>query len=138
MLILEVHGKSLFVKLLDVLPECGFLISDEPQLHPLICLVGRCHRGQGCMEKLAVRTKCLFDQFTEAQLLVLYFRYRDRPKYQRAGIFWRDMREPYYITMNPYSWEKLKSLGCVYEWEFPKELFLSASDNLVQIGKSIV
>jgi len=134
MLILEVQRKTLFMKMVDLYPECQFLIEDEPQLYPLKCLVDQCHRNQNCMTTLAHRIKYIFDHFEEANLIVLYFKYRDAPKRQRAGVFWRDMREPRYIVMNPYAWEKLKSLGTIYEWTLPQDLFLKPQD-LVQIRR---
>ena len=77
------------------------------------------------MEKLAKRVKAIFDAFPTAKLLLLYFKYRDRPNSLRAGVFWRDMSEPRIITMNPGAWEKMKQLGTVYEWNLPMEIMLS-------------
>lgn len=76
------------------------------------------------MDKLVKRVKYIFDAFPEAKLLLLYFAYRDKPGSQRAGVFWREMTEPRYITMNRGGWEKLKEIGNVYEWELPDSLFL--------------
>jgi hypothetical protein len=76
------------------------------------------------MGNLAKRVKYIFDQFPTADLLLLYFSYRDRPGSQRAGIFWRDFREPRYITMNRAAWERMKAMGTVYEWQLPNSLFL--------------
>ena len=130
-------GRSvIFMKLNDVYQECSFLIEDEPQLHPLICLKDRCHRGLNCMEKLANRVKYIFDVWTSADVLLLYFSYRDFPKKQRAGIFTREMDEPRYITMNPHAWKKIKELCTVYEWRLPDSILLGGSgDKLHQIGK---
>ena len=125
MLILEVNKRTLFAKCLEVYPECTFLIMDQPQLHPLICLKSSCPRNQRCMEKLARRVKAIFDAFPESQLLVLYFKYRDAPNQLRAGIFWKDMREPYFRVLNPGAWSTFKRIGIVYEWELPQELLLS-------------
>jgi len=124
MYILKVNDKTLFAKLSEVYPECPFFIRDEPKLHPLICLNSHCHRAQNCMEKLAKRVKALFDAFPSAQLLVLYFKYKDAPSRLRAGIFWKDMREPYFRVLNPSAWETFKRIGTIYEWELPLELSL--------------
>lgn len=86
------------------------------------------------MEKLAKRVKYIFDTFEEAQLLVLYFKYRDKPGSLRAGLFWKDMSEPRCITMNPYAWKTMKELGVVYEWELPPSLFLGGED-LIQLER---
>jgi hypothetical protein len=125
MLILEVKQQTLFVKLKDVYPECEFLISDQEQLHPFICFTSHCHRNANCMEKLAGRVKYIFDGFPHAQLLLLYFSYRDKPASQRAGVFWRDLREPKYIVFNRTAWEKMKQIGTVYEWNLPDSFFLT-------------
>jgi hypothetical protein len=129
-LVLEIQKKTLFMKMKDVYPECEYLIADQPQLFPFRCLRDSCPRNANCMGKLAVRVKYIFDTFKEAELVVLYFKYRDRPQSQRAGIFWKDMREPRYITMNLYSWAKLKELGTVYEWEIPDDVFLGTRDKI--------
>jgi len=125
MYILEVNKRTLFTKLESVYAECFFLIEDQPKLYPFICLNSDCHRAANCMEKLAKRVKAIFDAFPEAKLLLLYFKYRDRPNSMRAGVFWRDLSEPRYITMNPGAWEKMKSIGTVFEWNLPRELLLS-------------
>lgn len=124
-LILEVKQKTLFMKLQDLYPDCLFLIEDQPQLYPLRCLVDFCPRNANCMEKLAHRVKYIFDNFTEAKLLLLYFRYRDKPDSHRAGVFWRDMDiPPRFIVFNRTAWEKCKEIGTVYEWTLPDSLFL--------------
>lgn len=123
-LVLEVQKKTLFIKLEFVYPECFFLIEDQPKLFPFICLFSSCHRNSNCMEKLAKRVKYIFDVFTEASLLFLYFRYRNDPDRQKAGVFWRDMTEPRLITMNPYAWNKMKEIGIVYEWDLPQDFYM--------------
>jgi hypothetical protein len=135
MYILEVQKKTLFIKLKDLFPECEFQIKDVEQLYPLFCLSGPCHRNANCMGKLAVRVNYVFEKWPEADLLMLYFSYRDRPGSQRAGIFWRDMREPRYITMNRTGWEKFKTMGVIYEWHLPNELFLRApTEGILQLS----
>ena len=126
MFILEVNKKSLFTKFENVYPECTFLIDDEPNLHPLICLRGPCHRQANCMTKLAHRVKAMFDAFPEAELLMLYFKYRDLPNKVRAGVFHSDLREPRYINFNLSAWKKLKEDGTIFEWELPLALRLGA------------
>lgn len=127
MYLLDVNGKTVFAKLTDVYAACQFLIADAPQLHPLICLKSSCPRNANCMEHLAKIVKFIFDRFEAAQLLFLYFSYRDLPGSQRAGVFWRDMRDPRYITFNRSAWEKLKKMGTVYELNIPNELLLGGS-----------
>lgn len=127
MLLLEVQGttqSTIFAKVKDVFPECPILIEDLPQMFPLRCLVDSCPRNANCMDKLARRVKHLFDTFPRAEMLVLYFKWRDRPTSQRAGIFWRDMREPRHVTMNWSAWEKCKNIGKAFEYHMPDSLFL--------------
>lgn len=126
----------LFLKLRDLYPECSFLIEDLDQMFPLRCIADDgCPRNQNCMEKLARRLQYVFDTFKDVKTILLYFRWRDRPGSHRAGVFWRDMREPRYITFNVFAWEKLKKIGQAYEWTIPDELFLQTkvSDSLIQI-----
>lgn len=124
MLILAVNEKTLFTKLENIYPECFHLISDLDKLFPLICLKTSCPRNANCMTTLAKRVKFLFDSFPLAQLLVLYFKYRDKPKSIRAGLFYKDLREPRLITMNPWGWKYFKEKGEVFEWTMPDALFL--------------
>jgi len=130
-LVLKVTGQksgkvALFMKLDALFPECSYLIKGADQLYPLFCLKNNvCPRNANCMERLAKRTKYVFDTFPDADLLLLYFRYADMPNSHRAGVFWRDMREPRYVTFNRAVWEKMKKVGIVYEWVLPDNLFLS-------------
>jgi hypothetical protein len=138
MYVLEVQDQTIFTKLVDVFPECSVLIKDSPKLHPLFCLKSNCPRNANCMGKLAHRVKYVFDQWPKAQLLILYFSYPDQPGSQRAGLFWRDMREPRYITMNRTAWVKLKKMGTIYKWQMPAELFLKATEpGVVQLSSPV-
>lgn len=137
MYILEVNNKTIFARLKDVYPECEVLINGSPQLYPLRCLADHCPKNANCMEKLVHRVKFLFDTFPNAQLLVLYFAFPDRPGSIRCGIFWSDFSEPYFRTINRASWELFKKKGTVYEWEMPQSLFLTGraeTNALVQLG----
>ena len=121
MYVIEVNGKTILAKFTDMYPECEFLISDQEQLHPLICLKSHCHRAANCMEKLVKRVKHLFDAFPKAELLILYFRYKNDPGI-KGGVFWKDLSEPRLIPVNSFAWKKIKSLGTVYTWDLPGEL----------------
>lgn len=128
-LILKVEGKSgkssLFMKLTDLFPECIHLIRDAAQLYPLFCLRNNmCPRNQNCMGKLVKRVKYIFDHFPDGEVLFLYFTYPDRPGTHRAGVFNKDLSEPYYTTFNRTAWDKFKQVGVIYEWFLPDSLFL--------------
>lgn len=129
---LEFHG-TLFAKLQDIYPECNFLIKDSTQLHPLICLTSSCHRNANCMTKLVQRIKFLFDNFQNCELILLYFSYRDKPGSQRAGVFWKDFREPRYITMNRSAWEKIKKEAILYQITLPTDLFLGGTEKMLPL-----
>ena len=125
MLVLEVQRKTIFAKLNDVFPECSFLIQGQDQLYPLFCIKNEyCPRNMNCMDRLVRRCKHMFDAFPDAQLLILYFAYQDRPGSHRAGVFWRDLREPRFITFNRSSWVKMKEIGTVFEYTIPDTVFL--------------
>jgi hypothetical protein len=119
-------GRSVvFMKLRDLYPECLFLIEDLMQMFPLRCLRDDgCPRNMSCMGTLVKRLQYVFETFDDADLVLLYFSYRDMPGSQRAGVFWRDMREPRYTVFNRTAWEKMKSKGQVFEWRLPDNLFL--------------
>ncbi len=136
MLILEVNNCAIFTKFEELFPECNFLIKDEEKLFPLICLKDTCHRNMNCMEKLAKRIKYLFDLFTNAKILILYFRYRDKPNSLRAGVFWRDFEvPPKYITMNPGAWGRFKEIGTIYDITFPS--FIEIENKYKVTSKSL-
>lgn len=118
------HDKNVFIPLKSVYPECYPLIEGEPQLYPLLCLQSMCHRSQNCAEILAKRVNYLFTNVVpEAKLIVLYFKYQDRPNSIRGGIFHKDMREPHVSVLNPHAFGKFKREGNVYQW-IPTEDFL--------------
>lgn len=120
---------AIFMKLNDLFPECQFLIEGADQLYPLFCLENdMCPRNANCMAKLVKRVQYVFDTFEEADLLMLYFRYPDMPNSHRAGIFWRDMREPRYTVFNRSMWARMKEIGAVYEWTLPDNLFLETQE----------
>jgi len=78
------------------------------------------------MDILARRAQAIFNELLPetVRVLVLYFRKRNVLGYG-AGIFWRDMREPRVITMNPHAWERVKARGLVYQFTPSDTFFLS-------------
>ena len=49
-------------------------------------------------------------------MMVAYFKYPDKPKRIRAGIFYDDMREPQVMTVNPSAFRKFQREGTVKQW----------------------
>ncbi len=124
-----VSGRSaVFLKLNDVYPECEFLIQGADQLFPFRCLKDDfCPRNANCFAKLAKKTAYIFDHFTKADLVLLYFSYPDMPGSQRAGVFHRNLENPAfprYIVFNRSAWENIKVRGVVYQWHMPDEFTL--------------
>lgn len=138
MLVLEISKKTLFIKLDFLFPECKVLIEDYDQLFPLRCLADFCPRNANCMERLAHRVKWVFDTFKEAEMLILYFAWRDRPGTTRCGVFTREMTEPLFRIMNRTAWDKFKKLGVIYEVEMPKELLLSGQSKTIIPASDLV
>lgn len=131
-LALKIAGTSgravLFLKLKDLFPECMFQIEDAPQLFPFICLRQEsCPRNHNCMGKLVKRLEAVLEVWKDVDLVFLYFSWPDMPGSQRAGVFWRDMREPRYITFNRSSWEKMKAVGTIFRWHLDDSVFLSSA-----------
>jgi len=121
-------SNSAFFKLQDILPECFLYREQSPRLEALVCLrENACHVGHNCMETLVQRARALFEELLPTvSVLVLYFRKLDGG--YRAGLFWRDMREPRVITMNPYAWERVKARGKIFQFLPSESFFLGKSD----------
>lgn len=131
----ERFGRVLAMPLRQLFPECDLLIKDSPQLHPLICLRGTCHRNKACMVTLANRVRAVFDAFPRSTTLLLYFRYRHRDEEADdpsigAGLFRRTFdvprlighRQGYVLSRN--GWKVLRTRSRVFRWDPPAELFL--------------
>jgi len=119
------QGKTAFMRLKDVYPECSLLIEGEPQLGELLCLSGPCHRNQNCMTILAHRVHQIFDEvIPDSELLYLYFRAQNRKESIQAGVFWRSMKEPRVIVCNPWAFKKFMTEGDVHEWTPGTDFYL--------------
>lgn len=116
--------KTAFVKLEYLFPECFILIEGKEKLHPLKCLEGMCSANANCMEGLAKRVHYFFDNVVlDAELIIAYFKYPDRPQSIRAGIFHRDMEEPRITVLNPWAFKKFQKEGDTYKWVPPEEFY---------------
>lgn len=119
--------KSSFFKLQDIFPECFLHREHAPQIDPLKCLLedNACHVNHNCMEVLAKRVHILFQEvLPSVEVIVLYFKKRGSQSYG-AGLFWRDMREPRAITMNPFAWSRVKQRGSIYTFSPNQSFFLN-------------
>ena len=112
--------QTLWLRLVDVLPECLAFIDRYESHHPLQCFAGRpCYVGNACMETLVPRLQALFDAHPKADLAYVCFKYRDKPGTLRAALLWNDYRQPRMVVMNPYAWERMQTLSVAHQWELP-------------------
>lgn len=109
---------SVFIPFKYVYGECQTLIEKHPQLSPLHCLKNdHCPVNSGCMDVLAKRVDYLFTHVVpEGKLLIAYFKWPDRPKSIRAGIFDREMTEPKVMTLNISAFQKFQKEGLSFTW----------------------
>jgi hypothetical protein len=120
-------SKTAFFKLQDIFPECFLYREHAQQIDPLKCLLedNACHVNHNCMEALAKRIHVLFQEvLPSVDMVITYFKKRGDRSYG-AGLFWRDMREPQAITMNPFAWKRVKHRGSVYTFSPNVSFFLS-------------
>ena len=116
--------KTAFIKLEHLFPECFFLIEGKEQLYPVKCLEGPCTANANCMEGLAKRVHYFFEKVAiDAEMLVAYFKYADRPKSIRAAFFWRNMDEPIVRIINPWAFKKFQRESEVFKWLPPEEFY---------------
>lgn len=122
------QGKSIFMPLRYLYPECFSLIEKQDQLYPLLCLKSDCPANKGCADILAKRVHYIFNQVVPAgELLIAYYRYRDRPNSIRGGIFTKDMKEPYVSVLNPWAFRKFQKEGVSYAWAASQEYWTLGS-----------
>lgn len=135
------HEKTVFVPLKYVYPECMVLIEPYTQVSPLICLKSdQCPANVNCMETLAKRVNYFFTHVTpKAELLIAYFRYRDRPNSIRAGVFDRALDNPRVMTLNQSAFRKFQKEGLSFTWQPPDEfLFMGSSNKLIPVDNLLV
>jgi hypothetical protein len=128
------NEKTVFVPLKFVYPECFFHIKDKPSLYPIKCfLTDACPVGANCGEILVKRVHYLFNEvLPDAQLLIAYFKYRDRPNSIRGAVFNRDLDTPNVSILNPFAFRKFQREGTTYQW-YPTDeyLFMGGSKGLI-------
>lgn len=124
---LLLSGKTSFWKLDDLFPECSFYREKCPRIDPLICLrENSCHVGSSCMQTIGNRLQALFDTILPkwVQLVLLYYK---KQCGLGAGVFWRDFREPYIITMNSGAWARVKLRSEIYKFLPGNSFYLTGS-----------
>ena len=113
-----INNKTLFLPLRFLYPECEKLIEPHEQMYPLRCLVeDGCPANMQCMDFLVKRLNYLFTQvFPTAEMIITYYRYRDRPESLRGAVFDRDFSEPKVIILNRAAFRKFQREGQTYQW----------------------
>lgn len=115
--------KTSFIHLKYVYPECFILREGHPQTNPLQCFHTSCPANKNCMETLAKRIHYLFDNVMfGTELLLVYF--KNNTGSIRAGVFYKDLREPVVMTCNPYGFKKFQKEGETYKWFPTSEFYL--------------
>ena len=111
--------KTAFVPLRFVYPECEKLIDPHPAMYPLRCLAeDGCPANMQCMDYLVKRVQYLFDNVfdSKVEMLITYYKYRDRPASLRGAVFSRDLSEPRVLLMNQFGFRKLMKNSSTYVW----------------------
>lgn len=120
-----VNGKTLFIPLRYVYPECSKLIAPHPQMYPVRCLLeDGCPANMNCMDFLVPRVNYVFNEvFPPAEIMIAYYTYErqhreaDENKQALMGaIFHKDLREPYLMTLNPSGFTKCQKMGDIKQW----------------------
>lgn len=121
-------GKTAFFKLQDLFPECFLHREKVPLAEPMTCILNdSCPVNHNCMETLAKRIFVMFEEvLPAAKMIVLYYKKRNIPGLG-GTIFWRSMKEPRVITMNPFAWNRVKQRGEVYEFTPSPSFFLTGN-----------
>jgi hypothetical protein len=130
--------KTAFLKLESIFPECFFYRDQSPQIDPLMCLLedNACTVGKNCIETIVKRLHVLFQEILPGvNVIVLYYKKRGGTGVG-AGIFWKDMREPRVITVNPFAWQKIKQRGAVYQFQPNSSFFLTGQASPPEIEKN--
>ena len=130
------QGKTAFMPLKYLYPECFVHIKDSPQLYPMKCFsTDSCPPGANCGEILVKRVNYLFTEvFPSAEVLVSYYKYHDKPDSIRGAVFNKDLEPPTLSTLNPTAFRKFQREGVTYQWYPPDEyLFMGGSGGLITV-----
>lgn len=140
---------SVFMPLRYCYPECGVLIEPHPKLEPLQCYRSSCHANKNCAEITAHRVHYLFDEVLSdnVETLFLYFKLRNRGFWTQgewvpslgAGVFHPDMREPEWMLINRWGFNKVRDEALAMSWRPPDEfLFMGGTKDIIIPTDSLV
>jgi len=128
--------KTTFIPLKYLYPECMVLIEDHPQMYPLKCMVeDGCPANANCGEIIVRRVNYLLQEIMpETEMLIAYFKYRDRPNSIRGAVFNRNLDPPTIDILNPYAFRKFMREGTTYQWLPSTEyLLLGGSGGIIPV-----
>ena len=130
------QSKTTFIPLRFVYPECFALIEDHPQMYPLKCMVeDGCPANVGCGDIIVRKIHYLFEEvMPSSEVIIAYFKYRDRPKSIRGVIFNRNLDPPTISILNPWAFRKFQKRGIAYQW-YPTDeyLFMQGSSGIIPV-----
>jgi len=113
-----VNKRTIFIPFRYVYPECEKLIAPHPEMYPVKCLQeDGCPANMNCMDFLVPRVNYIFNEVCEtAEMMIAYYKYRDRPNSIRGAVFHKDLRDPYVMILNPWGFSKLQRDAAVFAW----------------------
>lgn len=123
--------KTVFIPLRTLFLECSTYITEHEAVENLQCLETSCPVDFNCMGKLVPRINTIFDQNKNFEVLIAYFKLKGSGRI-RAGVFSRDLSEPYLITCNPFALKKFQKEGIIYEWFPNTEFFTNEYTDLIK------
>lgn len=132
--------KTVFIPLRFVYPECFVHLKDYPKIYPMQCFMeDACPPGANCGEVLVKRVHYFFENVVpDAEVLIAYFKYHDRPNSIRGAVFRRNLEPPTVSILNPYAFRKFQREGTAYQWVPHNEyLFMGGSKELLVVGEDI-
>lgn len=133
--------KTMFMPLRYIYGECWGLIEHHPQMFPLKCFVtDGCPVTANCGEIIVNRVNYLFEEVVpKVEIIVAYYKYRDRPKSIRGAIFNKNLDPPSISILNPYAFRKFIREGTAFQW-FPTSefLFMSGNKDIIPVEKLVL
>lgn len=128
--------KTMFIPLRYVYPECLLLIEDHPQMFPLKCFQeDGCPVVANCGEIIVHKINYLFQEVVpKVEMIVAYYKYRDRPNSIRGAVFNRNLDPPNIRLLNPYAFRKFIREGTAFNWYPPTEYsFMAGSTDILVV-----
>ncbi len=144
------HEQTAFLHLKDLYGECFVLIEPHEQLTPMQCFYTECHANRNCGETIARRVNFLFDRVfsSKVNMVVAYFKYRDRPQSIRGIVFIRpgysipednpfmsgaasSGTDPRVMILNRSAFNRCKKEGKLFQWVPSDEYLYLGNDNTI-------